>query len=430
MTGHPPLPRFAFRPAMPGLWDMVKFAVRDPARLIPAVILDQPAVQLPGLGAPLVISDPKLARLVLNDRDGMFMRDKMLRRLFRRAWGNGIAGAEGEAWKNQRRAAAPAFRPQTVADHSPAFAAAAGKAAAEWPVGTAVELTSQSAPIIADIVFATLVDSAEAFDGKAVAADIPAYIERIANFRNIDLLPLPETVHDRISGLARDPAVQRITALARRVAGTPDLAGQRTGLISLLRGIGSVEDNLRGLFPAAMDTTVSATSWTLYMLSRLGHWQKIVADEARSCKGDYRADRLEQTQRVVMEVLRLFPPAPLIIRSTAVAGTLGGFHLRKGQPVLICTYAMHRHRLYWDQPDVFDPGRFSNGHDALAAWMPFGSGPRVCIAAQFALAEITTVVARLLADLRLEPSAPDADVTLRVTTRSATGLHVIAHRRR
>jgi cytochrome P450 len=62
--------------------------------------------------------------------------------------------------------------------------------------------------------------------------------------------------------------------------------------------------------------------------------------------------------------------------------------------------------------------------------MPFGVGPRVCIAAQFALAEITVVVARVLKEVVLMPAEPKPHVSLQVTTRSTTGLNVVAQRRR
>ena len=38
------------------------------------------------------------------------------------------------------------------------------------------------------------------------------------------------------------------------------------------------------------------------------------------------------------------------------------------------------------------------------AYLPFGAGPRVCVGAQFALAEITVVLAALLQAFRIEPS--------------------------
>ncbi len=422
-----PLPRYHFRATMPSLWEMARRGVSDTASVIPDAVLDEPAVQLPGPGAPLIVTDPGLVREVLNDRAEFFVRDRFMRRLLRRAWGKGLAAAEGPHWRAQRQAAAPAFRPQAVATNSAAFAAAAGRAAVTWPMGDSADLPVLAARIIADIVFTTLVDGQGEVDTAAVAADMPAYIRRIAGFGFRDLLPLPETWHDRLSGISGDPAVQRVHALAHRLATARERRGERQDIVALLDGVGPVEDNIRGLFPAAMDTTVSGASWTLYTLARRPDWQARVAEEGRAClDGDWTADRLPLTRRVVQEVLRLYPPAPMLVRTAANAGKLGAFALRKGQPVSLLLYAMHRHRTLWDRPDTFDPDRFLPEHGPHVGWLPFGFGPRVCIAAQFAQMEIAVVVARLLAELALEPTAPEPQVTLQVTTRSATGLRVTA----
>ncbi len=429
MTGDLPLPRFQLRHDQPTMRDMLRSGVSDPASVFPAAILEQPAIQLPGPGAPLLIADPALARELLNDRDGRFTSFPLMRRLLRRAWGDGLAGAEGEAWQTQRRAAAPAFRPQAVAANCAEFAAAAAKASVTWPQGEVLELTQRTAQIIADIVFTTLVDGGGKVDTAAVAADMPAYIQRIGGFKTRDLLPLPETWHDRLAGIDADPAVQRVRALANRLASDQAEAPPSESFVGLLNGVGPLEDNIRGLFPAAMETTVSGVSWALYVLALRPEWQARVAVEAREAGAAPTLENLPLTRRVVQEVLRLYPPAPLLARSAAKAGEFGGLPLRKGQPVTLHIYAMHRHRTLWDEPDSFDPDRFLPERGQHPGWLPFGFGPRVCVAAQFALAEIAAVVARLLADLELTPTGPEPQISLQITTKSLNGLHVIAKAR-
>ncbi|MCU0729633.1 MAG: cytochrome P450 [Sphingopyxis sp.] len=424
-----PLPSYTFRPTPPTLWDMAVRSISDFASVVPAAILEQPAVQLPGPAAPLVVADPALVRDVLNDRDGRFTRDRFIRRLFRRAWGNGIAAAEGPHWQEQRRAAAPMFRPQTVASNGPAFAAMAARAAQSLPTGQPIEATRLAARIIADILFSVLIDAADDVDTAAVAADVPAYIHRIAGFTARDFLPLPERWHDRLSGIDRDPAVRRLRALARHLASARGARARQQDLIAKLDGVGPIEDNILGLFPAAIDTTVSGIGWTLYALSLRPEWQARIADEARDHRGGWTLDQLPVTRRVVQEVLRLYCPAPFALRSAAVDGDLGGFRFKRGQPISLSIYAMQRHHMVWDNPDAFDPDRFALDRAPPLAWMPFGAGPRMCIAAQFALGEIAAVVARLLMDVTFAPTGPAAKVTLQVTTRSATGLNVTAQRR-
>ena len=240
-------PRYHFRSGPPSLWDVALRGVSDIASVIPASILSEPAVQLPGRGTPLVVSDPDLVREVLNDKDGRFTRYHTMRRLMRRSWGKGLAAADGEDWKRQRRAAAPAFTPSAVSGRIDVFAVAAGKCAATWPNGESVELTRRVAQVIADIIFTALVDGKGAVDTAAMAADMPAYINRISTFGTLDLLPLPESLHDRIRGIPGDPAVQRVRALARRLAEDRGLAKDRGGsgaddLVALMAGHGPIED--------------------------------------------------------------------------------------------------------------------------------------------------------------------------------------------
>lgn len=429
MAGDLSLPRFEFRPDQPSIWAMLRLGVGDPAAVIPAAILDQPAVQLPGPGAPLIVAAPDLAREVLGGRSEGFTRDRFMHRLLRRSWGKGLAAAEGEDWQRQRRAAVPFFRPQMVKEQLAAFAAAADVVLDGLPDRAEIDLVELSARIIARIVLRVLVDGEGLADPDAAARDVPALIRRIGKFTMLDLLPLPESVLDFRSGIARDPAVRRLRALAARLAEARRQGSARTDMIALLEGVGPLEDNIRGLFPAAMETTVAGLTWAHYVMALRPEWQEQVAAEGLALNGSGDLSRLHVTRHVVSEVLRLYPPAPLMSRSVANDMDLGGYPLKAGQPVLIAAYAMHRHRLFWDQPDEFDPLRFAPGAPPPDAYMPFGTGPRMCIAAQFAHAEITVILTRVLARFRVEAHGAPPQVSLRVTTHSANGLPAILHRR-
>lgn len=429
MTGELLPPRFVFRADQPSIRAMLRQGVGDPAAVIPAAILDQPAVQLPGPGAPLVIAAPDLVRQVLNDRGENFSRDRFMRRLLRRSWGQGLAAAEGEDWQRQRRAAVPFFRPQMVKDQLSAFAAAADAVLDAMPDQTEIDLVGLSARIVARVVFGVLVDGEGFADPEATARDVPALIRRIGRFTLLDLLPLPERLLDWKSGLNRDPAVQRLRTLAAQLAKARKTGAARSDMIALLEGQGPLEDNIGGLFPAAMETTVAGLAWALYLMSLHPGWQQQVAAEGLTTARSIGLDQLALSRQVTNEVLRLYPPAPLMARMATHDLDLGGFPVKAGQTVLVAVYAMHRHRQYWDQADRFDPLRFAPGAALPDAFMPFGSGPRMCIAAQFAQAEIAVILARVLARFELAPCGHDPVLSLQVTTHSLNGLHAALRRR-
>ncbi len=430
MSGKLPLPRYRFREDQPSLWAMMRQGVGDVGSIIPGTILTDDAVQLPGPGGPLVIAAPELVRQTLNDRVNCFARDRFIRRMFRRSWGKGMAAAEGEDWRRQRSALAPFFRPQAVNNHLTAFAEASDAVTAQLQQGGAVELGNVAARIVARIVLAVLVNPMGLADPDALATDIPGYVSRIAGFSAMDLLPLPERLIDRLQGIDSDPAVQRLRAMGSRLAEARNEGAKAHDMIGLLDGVGPIADNIIGLFPAAIDTTVMGIAWALYVLSLHPEWQEQVAAEGQALSEVPQLNQLPITRQVVSEVLRLYPPAPFLARSAARDLELGGHAVRKGQTVIVAIYAMHRHRRLWDRPDAFDPDRWLPGLALPDASMPFGSGPRMCIAAHFAQAEMAVVLARVIARFQIEPIGAEPQVSLKITTRSLTGLHANLRRRK
>ncbi len=124
--------------------------------------------------------------------------------------------------------------------------------------------------------------------------------------------------------------------------------------------------------------------------------------------------------------MRLYPPAPLIVREARRVLRLGTETIGPGSFVYVPIYAVHRHEEFWDRPDVFDPDRFAP--EAVKArdrylYLPFGAGPRICIGMSFAEMEATAVVAVLLSSVRLSlrPGyVPEPEV--RATLRPAGGM--------
>ena len=83
--------------------------------------------------------------------------------------------------------------------------------------------------------------------------------------------------------------------------------------------------------------------------------------------------------------------------------------------VVVMPWIVHRHRRLWPDPERFDPDRFlpdpARGHGRYA-YIPFGVGLHVCVAASLAVAEILVAMAvlgqrlrfRLAPGQRIEPA--------------------------
>lgn len=110
---------------------------------------------------------------------------------------------------------------------------------------------------------------------------------------------------------------------------------------------------------------------------------------------------------VVNEVLRLYPPAILFVtRYCSRTCNINGFNFPAGVHVTIPVYQIHHDPEIWEAPDEFRPERFSTKADRQihpAQFLPFGSGPRMCIGMRFAMLEIKMAIVEMLKNIRLKP---------------------------
>jgi cytochrome P450 len=425
-----PDPPFYRSPAHPpSVLELLSRGISDPASTIPAPVYHERALKLSRAG-PLVVSHPDAVRAVLLDKGETYGRNRQLRLLMRRAWGDGLAGVEGEPWEHQRRAAAPAFRPQSVEAVVPQMAAAARRGSEGWADGETIDVLPAMALIVTDVIMATLLSGLEDPDLQAIAADMRPVALEVTNFGALDVLPLPERLINRLRGLGRSEEEARLRAVAAKLArlGAPAIDGHRH-LPTLLRHAGPLESNMLGFMIAALETTALGAAWALFLLARYPDWQQALRKEASQSSCGSNAGGGLIARQVAQEALRLYPSAPILARAVIKRTTLEGHRLWPGQNVVIPIYAIHRHRLLWDNPDGFDPGRFSPSRDYdRDAYLPFGAGPRLCIAATFALTEIAVILSSLVRLFSFQPAGAEPLVSLKVGTHSLNGLHVTAKR--
>ncbi|CAL9645620.1 cytochrome P450 [Streptomyces sp. NPDC057838] len=168
---------------------------------------------------------------------------------------------------------------------------------------------------------------------------------------------------------------------------------------------------------AGHETTSGALSFALYHLAKDPTALDLVRREADALWGD-REDpeptydevgRLTYTRQVLNEALRLWPTAAVFAREAREDTLIGGrVPLRAGQAALVLTPMLHRQPVWGDNPELFDPSRFTPEAEAarpVHAFKPFGTGERACIGRQFALHEATMLLAMLVHRYRLHDHA-------------------------
>jgi cytochrome P450 len=143
--------------------------------------------------------------------------------------------------------------------------------------------------------------------------------------------------------------------------------------------------------------------------------------------------RLKYSEQVILESMRLFPPAFVIGREALAEFELGGYTFPAGTTVLMSPWVVHRDERFFDRPEEFEPQRWASEKAAALpklAYFPFGAGPRICIGNTFAMMESILLLATIAQAWSFEPAA-DQKIGLSpvVTLRPRYGVKIVVSRR-
>jgi len=167
-----------------------------------------------------------------------------------------------------------------------------------------------------------------------------------------------------------------------------------------------IVDHMIFLWMAAHDTVTSSVTTLVYELGRNPEWQEKLRCEIKdlglnSDSVPYeKINDLILTEYAFKESLRKNPPVPATPRMTVRDVEFKGYTLPKGTIVGVSAVASHRDPEIWDEPDTFDPMRFSPEGGAKTrhrfAWIPFGGGAHMCLGLHFAYMQTKVIMAHLL----------------------------------
>lgn len=429
-------------PAEPlGAVAFLRTLVRNPLATWPQATFSEPVLPLSFAGRPLLfIMDPVLIDEVLVGKAAVFPKAPIIRRTIGPAVGTeSIFTAEGAAWRWQRRAAAPSFRHGTILGFVPTFAEAAARTVQRLrgQAGETVDIAEVMMETTFDVIVETMLSGHANFDSRRFGREISRYFDTVgwmaawATLRLPTWLPYPGRRGAMAGNRFLRQEMARVIAERRALpADVPDLLDALIAASDPETGRAMTDaelaDNLLTFVVAGHETTALALTWAPWLVANAPDVEARLLDEVSRVVGGGpveagHIDRLVYAKQVVQEAMRLYPPAPLIPRIASEDVELGGQTIRKGTPVYVPVYAVHRHRLIWQSPDAFDPDRFAPERARAmhrGAYLPFGAGPRICIGAAFALAESAAILATIIRDVRLVPlrghrPMPNVRLTLR-----------------
>jgi cytochrome P450 len=359
-----------------------------------------------------LVSHPDLIEEILVTKNSNFIKHFALR-LNPRVLGKGLLTSEGDFWLRQRRLVQPAFTRSRIAAYAPAMVAAAERLIAGWQPGERRDIQVEMMRLTLEIAAKTLFDADVGGEAQAVVEAMqvlqdnflrrfnslippPLWLPTPTNFR---LRRAIRSLNDILFGFIRQRRAQNVDKgdlLSILLHARDEDDGSRMTDLQ-------VRDEAMTLFLAGHETTALTLAWTWYLLARHPRAEETLVEEWHTLLNG-RAPTVDDwpkmrfTEKVILEAMRLYPPAYVVGREALADCTIGGYHVPRQTTLLMPQWAVQRDPRFYAEPDEFRPERWTDEfHKKLPkfAYFPFGGGPRLCIGNTFAMMEMALVLATI-----------------------------------
>lgn len=345
--------------------------------------------------------------------------------------GYSLLTADGELWAKLRRLSQPAFHRQRMAALDATMTEVTARRLAQWQehaaAGTILDMAAEMTSLALAIAGKTLLSVDVTREARSVGESFTSLSHQFHKFAFHPLGPLlvkikwlPQTRRFKQNIARLDELVYQIIAQRRSLrangvkdGGDPDLLDLLMDARDEKSGEKLSDEQLRNetltLLMGGQEPPANLLSWTLCLISqhplvraRLEQEVDDVLDGRMPTASD--VHDLPYVVMVLEEAMRLYPPTYAMTRHACREDVVGGYHVQAGANVTISPYLTHRHPQFWDNPETFDPQRFSLQQKAKRpryAYIPFSAGPRRCIGENLGEIEAVLVLAMITQRYRL-----------------------------
>ncbi|MGH3697379.1 MAG: cytochrome P450 [Pseudonocardiaceae bacterium] len=322
--------------------------------------------------------------------------------------------------QRQRRLLQPAFNPDRLAVYTTEMSRQVSAALENWQDGQVIDVVAAMDEITARVSARTLFSAdlssgqstdllggfTAVLDGMFLRLVMPAGLARVpsATNRRFDqaLSRVDALTYEIIRAYRRD-GIDRGDLLSMLLAARDDDGEALTDT--------ELRDQVVTFWLAGTETAASLLAWSLHLLGQHPEVAQQVHTEVDAVLGGRVAGhadvpRLDYTDRVLTEALRLYPPGWIFTRVLTTEATLAGRILPAGTVLLYSPYLIQRRPDLYPDPDRFDPDRWLPDQAAAlprGAYIPFGGGARKCIGDTFGRLETTIALASITGRWRLDP---------------------------
>jgi cytochrome P450 len=397
------------------------------------------------------ISHPDYIKYVLQDNHRNYDKDVLMFRILRPVVGNGLVTViGGDDWLRQRKLVQPAFHRQYIATLGTLMTDATSAMLHQW--GTYVRerqvfdvdkaMSNLTLQIVSKSLFNVSVSAetnnfGQAFlQASAFLADYfhmpfpPLFICTTRNRRFWSALQTMDTIVYEVIRKRRQQQ-EDVGDMLSILLNAVDENGQRMDDKQL-------HDEVMTLLLAGHETSANILAWTWYLLAQHPEAQErlhaeldhILAGRIPTVED---LPQLDYTRMVLEEAMRLYPPAWMLMRRAIQDDEIDGYHIPANSYILWSTYFSHRHPDFWEKPEQFYPEHFSaecSANRPRHAYMPFSSGPRICVGNTFAMIEMQLILATIALQYRVsQASGHRVELEPLLTLRPKNGVLISIERR-
>ena len=400
----------------------------------------------------VLLNDPADIGEVLIDKAASFGKDRTQKRM-KILLGEGLITSDGETHRRGRRIAAPAFHRRRIEGYAGQIVSLASEMREQWKPEVEFDISVEMMRLALQVVARTLFDTEvtpeihEINDQVNIIMDLYYFLVALPRAELLLNSPLPKMRRFRAAKKRLDEVVDGMIRSRLSEAGARSGSSDHGDLLSMLvaarddEGGGDghrltseeLRDQVLTLFLAGFETVANALSWTWLLLGQNPEAAVRLEAEIDSVLAGRLPTledlpRLEYTNLVLSESMRLYPPAWAMGREVIEDVSIGPYRLRKGTMVFFSQFIVQRDPKWFPEPERFQPERFTPAAKAgrpRFAYFPFGGGGRQCIGESFAWMEATLALTTLAQRWRVE-LVPDQEIELqpKITLRPKNGIRV------
>ena len=407
-------------------------------------------VKIPFSSKKTYLTDkPNVIRHVLQKNNRNYTKSKLVQESVVPQIGNGLLTSEGEYWLKQRRAIQPAFHrgkleyiSQVMSDEIKVFMNETLERYANS--GESFQIDTEMMHLAFKLVSKSLFGKDPEDDKLDLIGEVVSYGQQYQTKRIRMPFLKPwlyitgqTSKNEKMKKLGQDLLMEIISLRQKSSEKKDDLLQM---LIDTEYEDGSKMSNQQLLdesliiYVAGHETTAIAMAWAIYLIATHPNVEsKLVQSIAEDLKGEAPSfsnlRSLTYTTQVIEEAMRLYPPAWLVDREAINDDEVDGIKIKKGIPISCLIYSMHRHSDFWENPNDFDPERFSSENKKKHvpfSYIPFGGGPRLCIGNNFAMMEMQLIIAMIFNKYSFEliQDKDSIDIQPMITLRPKSGIVV------